>query len=70
MKVKERSEYTVMITGIIMPISFLVRSLNSLVKAAMLTPCWPRAGPTGGRGRCLARGNLQLNVSYNFLCHV
>ena len=39
MKLKERSEYTVMTTGMIMPMSFLVRSLNSLVKAAMFTPC-------------------------------
>ena len=45
MKVKERSEYTVIMTGMIMPMSPLVRSLNSLVKAAMLTPCWPRARP-------------------------
>ena len=38
-KVKERSAYTVMTTGMIRPMSFLVRSLNSLVNAAMLTPC-------------------------------
>ena len=56
MKVKERSAYTVMTTGIIRPMSFLVRSLNSLVKAAMFTPCWPRAGPTGGAGVALPAG--------------
>ena len=39
MKLKERSAYTVMTTGMIRPMSFLVRSLNSFVKAAMLTPC-------------------------------
>ena len=39
MKVKERSAYTVMTTGMMRPMSFLVRSLNSLVKAAMFTPC-------------------------------
>ena len=39
MKEKERSAYTVMTTGMIRPMSFLVRSLNSLVKAAMLMPC-------------------------------
>ena len=38
-KLKERSAYTVMTTGMIRPMSFLVRSLNSLVKAAMLMPC-------------------------------
>ena len=42
--------YGVGTTGMIRPMSFLVRSLNSLVKAAMFTPCWPRAGPTGGAG--------------------
>ena len=36
--------------------SFLVRSLNSLVNAAMFTPCWPRAGPTGGAGVALPAG--------------
>ena len=56
MKEKERSAYTVITTGMIMPISFFVRSLNSLVNAAMFTPCWPRAGPTGGAGVALPAG--------------
>src|SRR5699024_3383863 len=56
MKLKERAAYTVMTTGIIMPIWFLVRSLNSLVNAMMLTPFWPRAGPTGGAGVALPAG--------------
>jgi hypothetical protein len=33
------SAYTVITTGMISPISAFVRSLNSLVNAAMLTPC-------------------------------
>ena len=65
-KEKERSEYTVMTTGMIMPMSFLVRSLNSLVKAAMLTPCWPRAGPTGGAGVAFPAGICSLTYPTTF----
>ena len=39
MKEKEWSAYTVMTTGMIMPISFFVRSLNSFVNTGMATPC-------------------------------
>ena len=60
MKLKERSAYTVMTTGMIMPIWFLVRSLNSLVKDMMFTPFWPRAGPTGGAGVALPAGICSL----------
>ena len=38
MKEKERSAYTVMTTGMMRPMSFLVRSLNSLVNTAIATP--------------------------------
>ena len=48
MKEKERSAYTVITTGMIRPISFLVLSLNSFVKLGIARPYWPRAGPTGG----------------------
>ena len=54
------SAYTVITTGMIMPISFLVRSLNSLVNAMMFTPCWPSAGPTGGAGVALPPGICSL----------
>src|SRR5262245_9091371 len=33
-----------------MPFMSLVRSLNWVTNWPMLTPCWPRAGPTGGAG--------------------
>ena len=49
-----------------MPTSFLVRSLNSLVKAAMFTPCWPRAGPTGGAGVALPAGICSFTYPVTF----
>src|ERR1700756_4276629 len=30
--------------------SCAVCALNAFVNSMMLTPCWPRAGPTGGAG--------------------
>src|SRR6185503_7891514 len=39
-----------MITGSTRPIWSFVLSLNCLTNRPMLTPCWPRAGPTGGAG--------------------
>ena len=35
----------------------------------MLTPCWPSAGPTGGRGVGGARRNLQLDLGLYLLGH-
>src|SRR3954447_21839779 len=32
------------------PFSCAVCALNVLQNSMMLTPCWPRAGPTGGAG--------------------
>src|SRR5215831_2401850 len=39
-----------MTTGTVMPRMSLVRSLNCDTNWPMFTPCWPRAGPTGGAG--------------------
>ncbi len=51
MKVKLRSEYAVMITGIGRPgSSFCVAALNALQNSMMLRPRCPSAGPTGGEG--------------------
>src|SRR5262249_51831585 len=47
-KVKLRSLYTVITTGTGTPRLSLVRSLNWDTNCPMLTPCWPKAGPTGG----------------------
>src|SRR5690606_2802144 len=50
-KVKVRSEYAVMITGVGRPGSSLeVAALNALQNSMMFRPRWPRAGPTGGDG--------------------
>ena len=51
MKVKLRSEYAVITTGIGRPFSsFAVCALNCLQNSMMFTPCWPSAGPIGGDG--------------------
>ena len=54
-KVKVRSTYTVITTGMISPaISlFCVRALNCLQNSMILTCAWPSAGPTGGAGVAL-----------------
>src|SRR5580700_7067930 len=49
-----------MTTGMIMPACSLVLALNSLQKAMMLTPCWPKAGPTGGAGLAWPAGICNL----------
>ncbi len=46
----ERSSYTVISAGMMLPAWFAVFSLYSLQKPMMLMPCWPSAGPTGGAG--------------------
>src|SRR3954453_18304887 len=48
--VNERSSKTVITTGTVVPASFWVWALNALTNSMMFTPCWPRAGPTGGAG--------------------
>src|SRR5438105_9362256 len=48
--VNERSDNTVMTTGMISPCCPWVRALNVLQNSMMFTPCWPSAGPTGGAG--------------------
>src|ERR1700677_5136522 len=52
MKVKLRSAYTVITTGMVMPVisGVEVRALNCLQNSIMLTCAWPSAGPTGGAG--------------------
>src|SRR5580698_4844256 len=49
-----------MTTGMTIPAWSLVAALNSLQKAMMLTPCWPRAGPTGGAGLACPAGICNL----------
>jgi hypothetical protein len=56
----ERSAYTVMTTGRIVSPSGALRALKSLQNCMMFTPCWPRAGPTGGDGFALPAGSWSL----------
>ena len=61
MKVNERSENTVITTGIGKPCSSsCVRALNCLQNSMMLTPRWPSAGPTGGLGFALPAATCSL----------
>src|SRR3989338_5013948 len=52
MKVKLLSSYTVISTGKGLPClsGVCVCALNALQNSMILTPCWPKAGPTGGLG--------------------
>src|SRR5690349_3160598 len=65
--VNERSSYTVISTGIVVPMSFAVWALNALTNSMMLMPCWPRAGPTGGAGEACPPGAWSLMVVSTFL---
>src|SRR3972149_3252719 len=49
-----------MTTGMISPSSWAVLALKALQKSMMLTPAWPRAGPTGGAGVAFAAGICSL----------
>src|SRR2546425_313798 len=47
--------------------NFAVWALNALQKSMMLTPCWPRAGPTGGAGVAFPAGMCSLTNPAIFL---
>src|SRR5436190_3757448 len=57
-----------MTTGMIKPSwSFAdVFALNCLQKSMMFTPCWPRAGPTGGAGVALPAGICNFTYPITF----
>lgn len=69
MKVKLLSLNTVMTTGKIIPFWSFVRALKSLQNAMMLTPCAPRAGPTGARDSRHRRA-IEADVTLDLLGHV
>ena len=69
MNEKLRSAYTVMTTGIIMPMSPLGAPVEVLGELADVDAILAERGPTGSR-RCLAGGNLESDVSNYFLCHL
>src|SRR5450631_485937 len=67
MKVKLRSLYTVITTGVGNPFSNdWVCALNALQNSMMFTPCWPRAGPTGGLGFAWPAGICSLIYPVTF----
>src|SRR5438045_9503280 len=43
-----------------------VFALNALQKSMMFTPCWPRAGPTGGAGVALPAGICSFTYPITF----
>src|SRR5215475_12380241 len=54
-------------TGRIRPSWELVCALKPLQNSMMLTPCWPRAGPTGGEGLALPAGICSFTSAWTFL---
>ena len=68
--VNERSSYTVMTTGMVVPLSLAVCALNALTNSMMLMPCWPSAGPTGGAGLAWPPGACRRIVVRTFLAIV
>jgi len=63
-KVKERSLYTVITTGITRPAWCWVRALNCLQNSMMLMPCCPSAGPTGGAGVALPALHCSFTIAW------
>src|SRR5213593_2596822 len=54
-------------TGRMRPSCDWVCALKPLQNSMMLTPCWPRAGPTGGEGLALPAGICSLTTAWTFL---
>ena len=68
-KVNDRSVYTRMETGTMLPIIDAVRSLYSLTNCMMLTPCCPSAGPIGGAGVACPAGICSLIIVCTFFAN-
>ena len=49
--------------GIVVPFMSFVRSLNCITNWPMFTPCWPRAGPTGGAGVAWPPGHWSFTLA-------
>ena len=69
MKLKERSAYTVMTTGMIKTHVVLGALVEFLGEGRDVDAVLTERGADRGRGSCLASGDLQLNVADYFLCH-
>src|SRR5437867_10880709 len=65
-KEKERSAYTVTMTGIKRPCWACVRALKALQNSIMLTPRCPSAGPTGGLGVACPAGIWSFTAATTF----
>src|SRR5262249_30833420 len=65
-KVKDRSAYTVMTTGMMRPPCAWVWALKALQNSMMFTPRWPSAGPTGGLGFACPAGICSLTSATTF----
>src|SRR6266446_3977317 len=63
MNEKERSEYTVTTTGVIMLACPWVCALKALQNSMILTPCCPRDGPTGGEGVACPAGTCNFTFA-------
>ena len=50
-------------TGRMSPSWLPVWALKPLQNSMMLTPCWPRAGPTGGAGLALPAGICSFTIA-------
>src|SRR5438552_18930938 len=55
-----------MMTGMMRPACACVWALNALQNSMMLTPRWPRAGPTGGLGVPCPAGICSLISAMTF----
>ena len=65
--VYEDRSFTVITTGMTVPVSLCVCALNALQNSMMLIPCWPSAGPTGGAGLACPPAAWSLIVVRTFL---
>src|ERR1700751_4980685 len=66
MNEKDRSSKIVISTGMMLPRWPSVAALYCLTKSMMLTPCGPRAVPTGGAGVAPPAGNCTLTSAETF----
>ena len=63
MNVNVLSSKTVISTGTFSPFSTsLVFSLKALQKSIIFSPCWPKAGPTGGLGLAPPAGTCSFII--------
>src|SRR6266508_3159529 len=65
-KVKDRSWKIVTTTGRMRPSWEPVWALKPLQNSMMLTPCWPRAGPTGGDGLAFPAVICSFTIAWTF----